>query len=91
VTQQTPPAPSRLQRTLAFIIAGLFILSVLAIVAIIAGTAMGAFAAQGSGSGIWPTVFFIPLIGLPIAFVLLIVVLIDNFRQRSRANRNSQR
>ena len=85
MTQQTPPPASRLQRILSYIIAALVIVSLVCIAAILIGTAAGQFAAQGSGQGLWPTVFLFPLVALPIAFVLIIVLLIVTGRARSRA------
>ncbi|TAM66501.1 MAG: hypothetical protein EPN48_15645 [Microbacteriaceae bacterium] len=90
MTIETPPPVSRAQRTLAFVIGGLVVISLLAIFAIIIGTWLGAGAAQGSGQGIWPTVFFIPLIALPIAFILIIILLTVSMVARSRQNRESK-
>jgi len=61
-------------------------LSLIAIAALIAGYALGAAAAQGSGQGIWPTVMFVPMIGLPVALVLIIVLLIISMVGRSKSN-----
>jgi ABC-type antimicrobial peptide transport system permease subunit len=55
------------------------------IAAILIGTAVGGFAQQGSGEGLWPAVFVFPLIALPIAFVLIIVLIVVVGRQRSKA------
>ena len=87
MTQQTPPPASRLQRILAYIIAALVILSLVCIAAILIGTWAGQFAQQGSGQGLWPTVFFFPLVALPIAFVLIIVLLIVSARRNRALNR----
>lgn len=76
-----------MQRILAFTIAGLVIVSLVAIFAIILGTWLGAGAAQGSGQGIWPTVIVLPLIALPVAFVLMIVLLVSSLIFRSRLNK----
>jgi len=46
---------------------------------------VGGFAQQGSGEGLWPAVFVFPLIALPIAFVLIIALIIVVGRQRSKA------
>ena len=88
MTQQTPPPASRLQRILSYIVAALVIVSLVCIAAILIGTAAGQFASQGSGQGIWPTVFFFPLIALPIAFVLIIVLLIVSAMRNRAANRS---
>ncbi len=87
MTQQTPPPASRLQRILAYIIAALVIVSLVCIAAILIGTAAGQFAAQGSGKGLWPTVFLFPYAALPIAFVLIIVLLIVSARRNRALNR----
>lgn len=87
MTQQTPPPASRLQRILSYIIAALVIVSLVCIAAILIGTAAGQFAQQGSGEGLWPTVFLFPLVALPVAFVLIIVLLIVSARRNRAANR----
>ncbi|MDR6971276.1 hypothetical protein [Leifsonia shinshuensis] len=87
MTQQTPPPASRLQRILAYIIAALVIVSLVCIAAILIGTAAGQFAAQGSGQGLWPTVFLFPYAALPIAFILIIVLLIVSARRNRALNR----
>jgi TRAP-type C4-dicarboxylate transport system permease small subunit len=90
VTDETAHPVSRIQRTLAFVIGGLVVISVLAIVAIIAGTWLGAGAAQGSGEGLWPAVFFVPLLALPAAFLLMIALLLVSMLGRRRHNHESQ-
>ena len=87
MTQQTPPPASRLQRVLSYIVAALVIVSLVCIAAILIGSAAGAMPAQGSGQGVWPAVILLPLIALPIAFLLLIALLIVTGRQRSKAAR----
>lgn len=91
MTDETPRPASRLQRVLAYIIGGLVILSVAAIVAVIMGTWLGAGGDQGAGKGIWPAVFFTPLIGLPVAFVLMIILLVVSLIGRGRQNRETGR
>jgi uncharacterized membrane protein len=90
VSQQTPSATSRPQRILSFIIAALVVVSLVSIAAILIGTAVGGFAQQGSGQGLWPAVFLLPLIALPIAFVLMIVLFVLTARSRSRAAKAAQ-
>lgn len=74
-----------MQRVLSYIIAALVIVSLVCIAAILIGTAVGGFAQQGSGEGLWPAVFVFPLIALPIAFVLIIALIVVVGRQRSKA------
>lgn len=76
-----------MQRTLAFVAAGLVILSIVCFFVLIIGTWLGAGPDQGSGKGVWPTVELLPLAALPLAFVLIIVLLVMNLVGRSRQNR----
>lgn len=62
--------------------AGLSLVSIVAV--LIAGLA-------GSGNltgGVWPVVLVLPLIGLPIAFVLIVVLLALGVARRRRAARD---
>ena len=61
---------------LAYIIAATILLSIVAFFAIIIGTAVGAGADNGFSQGVWPTVFLLPLIGLPIGFLLIVGLLV---------------
>jgi hypothetical protein len=72
---------NRSERTLTFIIAAIIGVSVLAIAAILIAKASGAVL---TGS-LWATVLVLPLIGLPIAMVLGIVLVIFFIRRRSLA------
>ena len=56
-------------------------LSVLSFFAIIIATWAG-FGAGDFGSGLWPTITMVPLIGLPIGFVLIIALLVVSTRRR---------
>ena len=40
-----------------------------------------------SAEGIWPIVAVLPLIALPIAFLMILALLIMSFVRRARANR----
>ncbi|GAB3801520.1 hypothetical protein GCM10028798_17580 [Humibacter antri] len=91
MTDETPRPVSRMQRMLAFIAAGLVILSIVCFFVLIIGTWLGAGPAQASGRGIWPTVELLPLAALPIAFVLIIVLLVVSLFGRSRQNRKASR
>jgi hypothetical protein len=91
VTDETPQPTSRVQRALAFIAAGLVILSIVCFFVLMIGTWLGAGADQGSGKGIWPTIELLPLGALPLAFVLIIALLAVNLVGRSRQNRKAGR
>lgn len=85
MTQQTPQPVSRAQRTLSYIAAALVAVSLVCIAAVLIGSAVGGMPEQGSGQGLWPAVFLFPLIAFPIAFVMIIAVIVIGGRQRSRA------
>lgn len=75
----------RIDRILTFMSLGVVVLSILCFFAIMIGSAAGA----DMTSGVWPAVAAIPLIALPIAFLLILTVLIMTFVRRARANRAS--
>jgi uncharacterized membrane protein len=54
-------------------IAGIVGLSLLAFIAVIFGTLTGV---RNFAENIWPIVFVLPMIGLPIGFVLIIVLMV---------------
>ncbi|MDX2375930.1 multidrug ABC transporter ATPase [Microbacterium sp. LRZ72] len=89
MSSSTPPpaeaAPGRLDRILAFMSLGIALLSIGCFFAIMIGTAMGMTQADYS-SGIWPIVAILPMFGLPLAFVLIIALLILTWVRRGRAS-----
>lgn len=74
----------RLDNVLAFTALGIGAASVLCFFAIIIGTAAGMDQAA-FGEGVWPVVAAIPFWGLPIAFVMIITLLIMSFIRKGRA------
>jgi TRAP-type C4-dicarboxylate transport system permease small subunit len=78
----------RIDRILAFMSLGIALLSIICFFAIIIGTATG-MEQRDFGQGIWPLIAAIPLFGLPIAFVLIITLLIMSFVRRARAAKNA--
>ncbi|MEO6827640.1 MAG: hypothetical protein ABI255_09705 [Microbacteriaceae bacterium] len=91
MTEQTPQLSSALQRALAYLAAGLVLLSLAAIVAVIIGTAAGVGPNDGFSQGIWPVLLVLPLIALPLGFVSIITLLIVSAVRRSRMNRDTKR
>lgn len=91
VTPQTALPTSALQRALAYMAAGLVLLSVAAIVAVVVGTAAGVGPHDGFSRGAWPVVLVIPLIALPLGFLLIVALLIISTARRSRMNRETRR
>lgn len=81
----TPEVPvRRVDRILAFTALALAALSVICFFAIIIGSAAG-MGQEAFGGGIWPLVAGLPLYGLPLAFVMIIVLLVMSFVRKGRA------
>ena len=74
----------RLDRFLAFGALGIAAASVICFFAIIIGTAVGMDQAA-FGEGVWPVVAAIPFWGLPVAFVMILVLLVMSFIRKGRA------
>lgn len=79
---------NRLERVLAYMVAGVILLSLASFVALIAGTAAGLERGDFT-EGIWPLVTMMPLIGLPIGFVLIIMLLVVSAVRRGRAAKDA--
>ncbi|MBF0671926.1 MAG: hypothetical protein IR160_05000 [Salinibacterium sp.] len=76
---------SRIQRILAFMVAGLVIISIVCFAIAMIGYATGAV--SGEVDGFWQTVVMLPYFALPAAFVLTITLLVLTAVRRSRSNR----
>lgn len=87
MTDQTHPPTSPFQRIVAAIVAVLVMVSLGCVAAILIGSAIGGMPQQGSGQGLWPTIFLFPLIALPVGFLLIIALILVTGRQRSRTAR----
>jgi hypothetical protein len=87
----SPRTVNRSERILAFMSLTLVGASLLAILAIIAGTALGAGNDDGFSRGVWPIVIVLPLPGLTLGLALLIALLIVSWSRRARENRRSAR
>ena len=74
----------RIDRILAYTALGLTLLSIVCFFAVILARPAGVV---DFGHGLWPTIIVLPLIGLPLAFILIAILLIMSFVRRSRANR----
>jgi len=79
---------NRVERVLAYMVASIIVLSLAAFIALIIGTAVG-LERDDFAQGIWPTITILPLIGLPIGFVLIIVLLVVSAVRRGRAARDA--
>ncbi len=82
-------APVRpIDRFLAYTALTLAAASVLCFFAIIIGTAVG-MDQKSFGTGVWPFVAALPMFGLPLAFAMIIALLIMSFVRKGRATRRS--
>ena len=82
--QNPEPEVRRLDRIIAFSALGLAAASILCFFAIIIGTAVG-MRREDYGAGAWPFIAAIPYWGLPVAFVLIITLLVMSFIRKGRA------
>lgn len=68
---------------LAYMVASIVAISILSFLAIILATLVGMDNAAYA-TGVWPVVALLPLIGLPIGFILIISLIVLSLRRRSR-------
>ena len=87
VSTPQPVGEHRVERVLAFMVAAIIGLSIAAFLAVMIGTLLGAVAIEGFSTGIWTVVLVLPLVGLPIGFLLLVALLIINGVRRARESR----
>ncbi|WP_353807201.1 hypothetical protein [Agromyces sp. SYSU T00194] len=87
MTTSTPPSDHRAERVLAYMVAGTVGFSILAFFAVMIATLAGVGDDDGFSQGIWPFIIVLPLIGLPIGFLLLVALLIVNGVRRARESR----
>jgi hypothetical protein len=73
----------RIDRILVFMGLGLTALSIACFFAGLIARAVGA----DLTTGIWPVVGLLPLLALPVAFLLIVSVLVMSFVRRARANK----
>lgn len=73
----------RIDRILAYMSFGLLLLSIVCFLAIMIGSATDADMREG----VWPTVGALVWFAPPLAFILLITLVIMSFVRRARANR----
>ena len=86
MSESGPITDNRAERVLAYMFAAIVGLSIICFFAVMIGTFSGV-SREEMGTGIWPLVVTLPLFGLPLAFLLLIAVLIVNGVRRARASR----
>ncbi|WP_309069715.1 multidrug ABC transporter ATPase [Microbacterium sp.] len=81
------PPVRRIDRILAFMALGIAVLSVLCFFAIMISTAAG-MQHDDYANGIWPIVAVLPMVGLPLAFGLILALLIMSIIRRGKAGRS---
>ena len=74
----------RIDRILAYISLGLAVVAIGCFFAVIIARPAGV---TDFSEGLWPLVVVFPLIALPTAFILIVVLLVMSFVRRARANR----
>jgi hypothetical protein len=74
----------RIDRILAYISLGLAVVAIGCFFAVIIARPAGV---TDFSEGLWPLIVVFPLIALPTAFILIVVLLIMSFVRRARANR----
>jgi magnesium-transporting ATPase (P-type) len=74
------------ERVLAFMVAAAIGLSIICFLAVIIGTGVGV---TDFGTGIWPVVIVLPVIGLPLGLLLMITLLIVSGIRRAREARDA--
>lgn len=85
---ENAPVPlNRTERVLAVMIASIVGLSIIAIVATMIAAASG----TAMSGGIWPALVLVGYIGLPLAFILVIVFMIASTTRRRRIARDGER
>jgi hypothetical protein len=86
VAKNTAVDVNRNERIIAYMLASAIGLSVLAIIAILAGTGLGV---RDFDEGIWPVIIILPNIGFPLGIILLIVLVLVSARRKSRVARDA--
>lgn len=83
VMEKTPASINRTQRVIAYMIVSTIALTILSIIATIiaAGTGLDA------SVGLWPAVTLLPMVGLPAAIILIVVLVATTAIRRGRAAR----
>jgi hypothetical protein len=81
VPNDAPITSQRLERILAFMVASSIGLSIVCILSVIIGTAVGV---KNFGEGIWPIAIVLPAPGLLIGLVLIIALIVISGIRRGR-------
>jgi hypothetical protein len=79
VKPQQPAGIGRAERVLAYMFVAIIVVTVIAFIAVLVAPMMGVRDYSGS---LWQFVLALPLVGLPIAFLMMIAMLVVGVRRR---------
>lgn len=75
----------RIERVLTYMAASMIGVALLSIIAVFVARAAGADLA----SGLWPAVAMLPIVALPLGFVVTVAFIVISARRRSRESRDA--
>lgn len=81
----TPVTVNRIERVLAFMVVSIIALAVICFIAVVVGSANDV----DFTVGLWPIVFVMPGVGLPIGVLLILTLLVVNLLRRRRESRDA--
>lgn len=84
MANDTPVPLNRIERILRNMFAAVAGISILGIVVVLVASLAG----MSTDGGVWPAIRMVPFIGLPLAFVLMVVFLIVSLPRRRRLERD---
>ena len=84
MAENTPVPLNRIERVLAFMVAGIAGISLLSIIAILIATASDVNTSEGP----WLPIAVFPMLGLPVALVLIVVFAVISVVRRRRIARD---
>lgn len=87
--KSTPTSVHRTERVLIFMIAAIVVLSIASFAVIFIARVTGAVTDFTTGA--WPAISVLPLIGLPLAILLIIAYVVASGARRVRENRGTTR
>ncbi|MBX3104720.1 MAG: multidrug ABC transporter ATPase [Microbacteriaceae bacterium] len=85
------PKATRLEKILSVSILAIVAVTIICFFSVIIATATGAAKSGDFNRGIWPAVFTLQYWGLPVAFLLLVLLLVTNSVRRSKAAKSARR
>ncbi len=86
MADKAPETPDRLERIFASMVAAIIGLSLLCFVVLLVAGLMGTRMSEG----LWPVLAWIPYVGLPVGFVLIIILLLLGVRRRGKAAKDAR-